>query len=80
MPTQSIPIGPQTTLVANVIYALPSVSCDIFNDTAIAMQVSQTLTFVDNVPLVFTNGVAPGAGRFIRATTAGGSITLRKRS
>lgn len=79
MPTQSIPIGPPMTLVANVIYALPGVSCDIFNDTSVPIVVSQTLNLTNSVPLVFTNGVAACAGRFLQATAAGASISLRKR-
>ena len=79
MPTQSIPIGPPTPLVQNQVYALPGVSCDVFADTAATLQVSNSLAFTNSIPLVLTNGVSPVAGAFIRATSAGAVISLKKR-
>lgn len=80
MPIQLLPVGPPTPIYQNDVYALPGVSCDVFADTAATLQVSNTLAFTNNIPLVLTNGVSAVAGGFIRSTTAGMTlITLRKR-
>lgn len=79
MPTQLLSIGPPMPLVQNQIYALPSVSCDLFADTAATLQVSNTLAFTANQALTLTNGVSPVAGGFLKCTTAGAIISLKKR-
>ena len=80
MPIPLLSIGPPNSLAQNEVYALPGVSCDLFCDTAATLQVSNSLAFTANIPLVLTNGVSAVAGRFIRATTAGAVISLKRRA
>jgi hypothetical protein len=75
---ESIPIGPPVALVQNQVYALPGLACILFTDTAGTFQLSNSLAFTANVPVVLTNGAAPVSAGWIRATTAGAVITLRK--
>jgi hypothetical protein len=77
MPTQLLSPGPPTPLVQNQVYALPAVACILFADTAATLQLSNTLAFTSNIPVVLTNGAAQVASGFIRATTAGAVVTLK---
>lgn len=72
MPTESIPIGPQYTLVQNVEYALPSVSCVVIQLSA-AIETSLQLggTYTATTSPVLTGG-------YVRCTTGNATITLRK--
>jgi hypothetical protein len=65
--TQAVPLGMAVTLAANVVYALPSVKCTLFTDTAgAAFSTSNSLAFTNSVAGVFTNGSAPVGGLFIK--------------
>jgi hypothetical protein len=79
MPTQLLPIGPPTLLVQNQIYALPAVEVTLFTDaTTPTIQTSNTSAFTANVVVTLTGGAAVVGGGFIRATTAGATITLKR--
>lgn len=79
MPVQLLPIGPPTALVQNQVYALPAVECVLFTDAATpTIQVSSSVGFATNIPLVLTAGASPVTGGFIRATTTGVTITLKR--
>lgn len=60
MPTQSVPMGPPTTLVQNQVYALPGVQCYITSSAACEVSVDGT-TWV-----AFTSGNFTSA-TFIRS-------------
>jgi len=78
MPTQLLPIGPPTTMVANQIYALPGVACTLFTDAASpTITQSNTLAFTANSPVTLTGGAARVYGGWIRAT-ADTLITLKR--
>lgn len=78
MPVQSIPIGPPTTLLANVIYALPAVRVTLFTDAASpTIALSNTAAFTANSAVTLAGGQASLAGGFIRAT-ADTLITLKR--
>lgn len=79
MPVQLLPIGPPTALVQNQVYALPAVECVLFTDaTTPTLQVSSTSAFTANVALTLTAGASPVTGGFIRATTTGVTVTLKR--
>jgi hypothetical protein len=79
MPTQLLSIGPPQVLLQNVVYALPAVACVLFIDGAApTLQLSSTLAFTANIPVVLVDGSARVAAGFIRATTAGATITLKR--
>lgn len=79
MPTFSISIGPPTPLVQNQIYALPAVACTLFSSSATpTIQVSNDVTFSNNVALTLTAGAARVGGGFVRATTASTAISLKR--
>lgn len=78
MPVQSIPIGPPTTLLANVIYALPAVNVTLYTDAAApTIAQSNTPAFTLNTAVTLTGGAAPVSGGFIRAT-ADTIVTLKR--
>jgi len=78
MPTELISIGPPTTLLQNVVYALPASRCLLFCDTAATLQQSNTLAFTNNVALTFVDGQSEVAGGFIRSTAGNAVVTLKK--
>ena len=79
MPTQSIPIGPPTTLVTNQIYALPAVNCTLFTDAATpTLEQSTVIGFGTKVALTFTNGACLVSGGFVRATAGTPTIVLKR--
>lgn len=79
MPTFSIPVGPPTALVQNQVYALPAVACTLFSSsTTPAIQVSNDVTFANNVALTLTAGAAKVAGGFLKATTASTAVSLKR--
>lgn len=79
MPTELLSIGPPTALVQNQVYALPAVRCTLFTDaTTPTLQQSNTAAFTANVALTLTAGAATVAGGFIRATTTGVTVTLKR--
>jgi len=81
MPTLVIPLGPPTTLLQNVVYALPAVQCTLFTDTTTpALQQSNTGAFTANVALTLTNGQVQVVGGFLRATAVGGALVTLKRA
>jgi len=80
MPTELISIGPPTTLLQNVVYALPASRCLLFTDGAApTFQQSTTLAFTANVAVVLTNGQMELAGGYIRCTNlATCNVILKK--
>jgi len=80
MPTTLLSPGPVTTLLQNVVYALPSSRCFLFCDTAAAvLEQSNTLAFTLPILLVLdTNEQVEVAGGFIRCTSGVVLITLKK--
>lgn len=79
MPTELLPVGPLVALTQNQIYALPAVKVTLFTDaTTPTLQVSNTAAFTANVAVTMTGGAAVVSGGFIRATTTGVTITLKR--
>lgn len=69
--TTSIPIGVQTALLQNVVYAMPTVSCVIQTSSALetSLEVGGTFTAFSTATVV---------GAFIRCTVTAPLVTLRK--
>jgi len=79
MPTQLLSIGPPQALVQNQIYALPAVKATLFTDaTTPTLQQSNTAAFTANVAVTLTGGVGTVYGGWMRATTAGVIVTLKR--
>lgn len=79
MPILSLSPGSPIALIQNQIYALPPVKCTLFTDaTTPTIQQSNTSVFTANVVLAFTSGMASVVGGFLRATTAGVIVTLKR--
>ena len=75
---QSIPLGMPVTLVANQIYAVPSVKVTLYTDaTTPTIQQSGTSTFTANTAVTLTGGSATVSAPFIRAT-ADTLVTLKR--
>lgn len=74
MPTQSIPLGPQTTILQNVAYALPSRACFIMS--SVAIEWSNDGTTWAALTGANTTGVNVGA-MFIRCPTANAVVTCK---
>jgi hypothetical protein len=67
MPTQAVPLGMPVTLLANVVYALPGVSCTLYTDGAApTITQSNTLAFTASTPVTLTAGASSLAGLFIK--------------
>ena len=79
MPTQLLLVGPPTLLVQNQIYALPAVKVTLFTDaTTPTLQSSNTAAFTANTALTLTAGATTVTGGWIRATTAGATVTFKR--
>jgi hypothetical protein len=79
MPTELISLGPPTTLLQNVVYALPAAEAVLFTDTATpTLQLSNTLAFTNNVAITLTGGMASVGGGFIRCTSGTAVVTLKR--
>ena len=78
MPTQLLPLGPPTTLLANVVYALPAVKATLFSDSGATLTVSNTLAFTASIPLTLTAGVGAVAGGGFIKSSADAVITLKR--
>jgi hypothetical protein len=79
MPIQLLPCGTPVVLVQNVVYALPVVKTTLFTDTGSpTLQQSNTAAFTANAPVTLTGGMASVAGGFLRATSAGVTVTLSR--
>jgi hypothetical protein len=69
MPTEVISIGPPTTILANVAYALPAVKVTLFTDAAApTITQSNTAAFTANSAVTLTGGSATLSGGFVKAT------------
>ena len=79
MPTELLPLGTPTALVQNQIYALPAVEAELFTDaTTPTIQQSNTVAFTANVAVTLTGGSAAVTGGFLRTTSSGVTITLKR--
>lgn len=79
MPTELLPIGPPTALTQNTVYALPAANVTLFTDaTTPTIQQSNTQAFTANVAVTMTGGASVVSGGFIRATTTGVTVTLKR--
>ncbi len=78
MPVQLLPIGPPTTMLANVVYALPAVNVTLYTDAAApTIAQSNTPAFTLNTAVTLTGGAARVGSGFIRAT-ADTLVTLKR--
>lgn len=74
-----LPLGTPTALVQNQIYALPAVKATLFTDaTTPTIQSSNTSIFTANVVVTLTGGMATVGGGFLRATSSGVMIVLKR--
>jgi hypothetical protein len=79
MPTELLPVGTPVTLVQNQIYALPAAKVTLFTDAATpTIQQSNTAAFTANTAVTLTGGSSVVSSGFLRATTAGVVITLKR--
>lgn len=79
MPTELLPLGTPTALVQNTIYALPAVKATIFSDaTTPTIQQSNTVAFTANVVVTLTAGASTVSGGFLRTTSSGVTVTLKR--
>jgi hypothetical protein len=78
MPTEYIPIGVATILATNRVYALPAINGSVYSDAAATLEQSNAFDFAAKQALVFTAGVAPINGAFIRATAGTPTILLKR--
>ena len=79
MPTQSIPIGPPVVMATNQVYALPAVKVTAFTEaTTPTLEQSNAIGFAAKAAVVFTGGVAPLYGQFVRATAGTPTIVLKR--
>ncbi len=78
MPTQLLPLGPPTLMLANQVYALPAVKATIFSDSGATLTVSNTLAFTASAPLTLTAGVAQVAGGGFIKSSADATVTLKR--
>jgi hypothetical protein len=79
MPQEFIPLGMPVTLVQNQIYALPAVKCTLFTDaTTPTIQQSNTQAFTANVAVTLVAGAATLNGGWLRTTSSGVIITLKR--
>lgn len=69
--TQSIPLGPATSITQNVVYALPSRACIIASDAAV--DVSQS---IGGPFTAYTAGLVT-AGSFVRCISGNTVITCK---
>lgn len=80
MPTEKLNIGPPSSLLQNIIYALPAVAVNCYSTTA--LEVSNTtsttsFTLVTGVSNTATGGTKLSAC-FIRCTTSATLISLKR--
>lgn len=79
MPTELLPLGQPVALTQNGIYALPAVKCTVFTDaTTPTIQQSNTVAFTANVAVTLTGGAAAVSGGFLRTTSSGVTVTLKR--
>ena len=79
MATELLSIGPPITLVQNQIYALPAVKTTLFTDaTTPTIQQSTTAAFTANVVVTLTGGMGTLTGGWLRTTSSGVVITLKR--
>jgi hypothetical protein len=78
MPTELLPLGPITPILANVAYALPAVKATLYTDAAApTITLSNTQAFTVNTAVTLTAGSATVAGGFLKCTS-GINITLKR--
>jgi hypothetical protein len=77
MPTELVSIGPPTTLLAGVAYALPAVRVTLYTDAAATLTQSNTQAFTASNAVTLTAGVSSVAGGFIKAV-ANTLVTLKR--
>lgn len=79
MPTEALVHNTPTTLIQNVVYALPPGKSTLFTDaTTPTLQVSNTVGFTANVAVTLTGGMATVGGAFIRSTAGNALVTLTR--
>ena len=71
MPITSIPIGVETVLTQNVVYAVPSQSVEFESTASLESSLLSDSGFVAFAARIVT-------GCFVRCTTANATVTLRK--
>lgn len=71
MPTLSIPIGPATAILQNVVWAMPATSVTVQTTAALESSLEVGGTFT-----AFTSPVCTGA--FVRCPTGNATVTLRR--
>lgn len=68
MPTQLLPIGTPTTILAGIAYALPAVKVTLFTDAAgPTITQSNTSAFSASSAVTLTGGSATLTGGFVKA-------------
>lgn len=78
MATEQLPIGPPTTMLAGIVYALPPVRVTLYTDaTTPTITQSNTQAFTANTAVTVTAGVATVSGGFIKA--AANALVVLKR-
>jgi hypothetical protein len=78
MPVELLPVGPPTTMLAGIAYALPAVNVTLYTDAAApTITQSNTPAFTLNTAVTLTGGAASLSGGFVKAT-ANTLVTLKR--
>jgi hypothetical protein len=79
MPTQLLPIGPPTLMLAGVAYALPAVKCSLYTDaTSPTLTLSNTQAFTANTAVTLTAGQATVVGGGFIKAAADTTVILKR--
>ena len=78
MPLEYISTGRPTTLLQNVVYALPPVKCTLYTSGAPTLVQSNTSDMAVTTPVTLVEGQYTVAGAFIKSTAGNAVITLNR--
>ena len=78
MPVEVISIGPPTTLLQNVVYALPAVKVLLTAEGSPTLQQSNLFAFTTPITTTLTLNQVTVGGGFIRSTAGNAVITLKR--
>lgn len=78
MATELISMGPPFTMVQNTVYALPAVKCTLRTEGSPTIVQSNAVGFSNSITTTLTDGQATVSAAFIKCTSGGPVITLKR--
>lgn len=79
MATELLSFGPPTTLIQNIVYALPTKKAKLYTNTAAAVfQQSNDFAFATSSAVTQIEGAYEVSAAFIRVTNVGGALVTLK--